>query len=602
MDSPAESLTFRDVLETVSRLEAEGADPLATIRPPAEDEEHALRVLDLEGPEAEFRVEGLLGQGGMGRVDLARQRSLAREVALKRAHGGGDSRNALVREALLTGSLAHPNVVPVYELGCDAEGAPLLVMERIRGRAWRALAGDEAFAGEALRPHLEILIAVCNALHYAHSQGVVHRDLKLDNVMVGEFGEVYLVDWGLALRLEAERGEGPVVGTPAYLAPEMLEGDAQITPRTDVYLLGSTLHRILTGTPRHPGTINQALVSAYESKPYDYRESRAPLELAELCNRAMAREPGERPASALEFRQALERYLQHQGSRELSDRAQERLTRLEAALAEETPDPALVATLRDQARFGFEEALRSYPDNAEAEAGLQRCLELAIERELELRNKGLVASLLSALPQPRPELEARLAELEERLRDEEERLRQLEHDYDLDLMASPRARYLIYLGLIAGLTQVATAFMIHKGLTILTHGSVSLFNGCLLGIYAVAATLLRDRLLPTAASRRLALSMGLMIASLQVNHAFAYSWGRGIEETIAANDLLLALGFAVLGAALDRRLLWIAPLMLLMALASALFPGWTVGFQGIGTLIGFLLWAQLTTKRSEAPD
>tara|TARA_R110002072_G_scaffold30352_1_gene94833 strand:+ start:1368 stop:1838 length:471 start_codon:yes stop_codon:yes gene_type:complete len=139
---------------------------LLTIRPPASAAEHALRVLELEGEGAEFEVQGLLGQGGMGRVDLARQRSLAREVAVKRAHGSEDSASALVREGLLTGSLAHPNVVPVYELGCDSEQNPILVMERIRGRAWRALVEDEALAGDALRPHLEILSSVCNALHY----------------------------------------------------------------------------------------------------------------------------------------------------------------------------------------------------------------------------------------------------------------------------------------------------------------------------------------------------------------------------------------------------------------------------------------------------
>ena len=148
-------------------------------------------------------------------------------------------------------------MVPVYDLGLDESGAPFIVMKHNEGDHWLKLLGDDealkkhAPGRERLDAHLAILVQVCNAVHFAHSRGVIHRDLKPENVMVGSFGEVYLVDWGVATK------PGPVTqiaGTPAYMAPEMLGGDgAEISPRTDVYLLGAVLYEILAGRAPHTG-------------------------------------------------------------------------------------------------------------------------------------------------------------------------------------------------------------------------------------------------------------------------------------------------------------------------------------------------------------
>ncbi|MBL4849618.1 MAG: serine/threonine protein kinase [Planctomycetes bacterium] len=594
-------MTFQDVLATITAQGLGGVDPGLTIRPPDAEpnrDQALLRPLTLDGAQAEFEVRGLLGEGGMGRVDLAVQRSLQREVAIKRPRGEGEASNALIREALLTGSLAHPSIVPVYELGHDVDQRPVLVMERIQGRSWQELVGTDASCGDALRRHLEILIQVCNALHFAHSHQVVHRDVKLDNVMVGEFGEVYLVDWGIALRLQEPITSDAVVGTPAYMAPEMLDGEAAVTPLTDVYLLGATLHRLITGSSRHSGTLQSAIRSVCQSLSVDY-ENTAPGDLAALCNQATAKDPAERPESALAFRQALERYLEHQGSRELSDRAEACLSELEAELEADTPDSDLVATLTAQARFGFEEALRSYPGSEEARRGLQRCLELSIEVQLEARNKGLVEALLGALPTPRPDLEQRLDELKERIDAEGDRLRQLEHDQDLELHANQRASFLIKVGVISGGFQAVTAFTLYKGWTALSHGSVALFNAGLLFLFVGVFHFLRERLLPTVASRRLAWSMAAMLAALQTHHLFGYLKGHPVEEVIASNDLLLLVGFAVLGITLDKRLFVLLPLLFAMGLASTLAPSWTVLYQAIGTFLGFVLWAYVTTRPSE---
>src|SRR6185503_17346084 len=142
-----------------------------------------------------------------------------------------------------------------------------------------------------------ILLQVLNAVRFAHSRGIIHRDVKPDNVMIGAFGEVYLLDWGIAVRPAETPGVvGPMVGTPRYLAPEMLDGALDdVGPHTDVYLLGATLHHILTGQPRHAGeTLETVLAAAKESRPVHYAAT-VPAELAALCNAATAQDPKRRP-------------------------------------------------------------------------------------------------------------------------------------------------------------------------------------------------------------------------------------------------------------------------------------------------------------------
>jgi len=202
----------------------------------------------------DIQVTGTLGEGGMGRVLLAEQRSLRREVALKTLKDPAAETvyvDALVREGVVTGHLEHPNITPVHQLGVDASGRPVLVMKRISGVAWSRLLADPehqawgtlgAKPDDRLRAHVEILLQVANALALAHSRGVLHRDVKPDNVMIGEFGEVYLVDWGVALELPGDAGPRHLVGTPQFLAPEMLDAQLPLGPGTDVYLLGATLH------------------------------------------------------------------------------------------------------------------------------------------------------------------------------------------------------------------------------------------------------------------------------------------------------------------------------------------------------------------------
>jgi serine/threonine-protein kinase len=424
----------------------------------------------------EYEVVGVLGEGGMGRVLLARQRALRRDVAVKvlKAEIGDEEALAnLLSEAEIMGALEHPGIVPVHALGCDDAGRPVLVMKRIEGVSWRDLARDDHHAawamidgsasGDRLTAHIEILMQACNALHFAHGRGVVHRDVKTENVMIGAYGEVYVVDWGIAARVAAmpearspEKREKTLalVGTPAFMAPEMVSGDAErIDPRTDVYLLGAALHEVLTGKPRHVGAnVMQTLLAAHRSRPWAYAPE-VPRELAAICNKATSADPGDRFPTAKALRHALADYLRHQGSMALSEAAATQLRELrEAMAAGRGEDPRGLHRLMTECRHGFLQALRAWKENAAARAGLGQCLELMILHELERRDRDGAAALIAELLDPRADLEQRLAELDAdvaRQRERDERVRRIEREHDPSVGAGAR------LGLIAVITSIS---------------------------------------------------------------------------------------------------------------------------------------------------
>ncbi|MFI5301801.1 MAG: serine/threonine-protein kinase, partial [Polyangiales bacterium] len=303
---------------------------------------------------ADLIVEAKLGEGGMGAVFRGRQRALGREVAVKLTRDGAsaESASALLHEALLAGALEHPNIVPIHALGRGIDGRPVLVMKRVDGVAWRDLIHDDGHpywdrpwlaTEDHLIGHLKILQKVCQALEYAHSRGVVHRDVKPDNVMIGVFGEVYLIDWGIAFRASDEAGAAThLVGTPAYVAPEMVVGTwRDIDPRTDVYLLGATLHEVLTRRLRHEGaSVAEALRQALRSLPFEYG-SDVPPELGALANASTCRDPDDRPSSAFEFHARISQFLGTRGSVGLARAASASLDAVRKMLSRRTDRTAL---------------------------------------------------------------------------------------------------------------------------------------------------------------------------------------------------------------------------------------------------------------------
>jgi hypothetical protein len=575
----------------------------------------SLALVSAEG--ADLEASAVLGEGGMGRVLLARQRSLQRDVAvklLKQDVASVEVVQSLLSEALVTGALEHPNIIPVHALGRDGSGQPLLVMKRVEGVSWRTVlrASDHpAWArllersGDKLVASVEVLMAVCNALAFAHARGVIHRDIKPENVMLGSFGEVYLVDWGIALRPDSPRRVG-LVGTPSYLAPEMLDGDpARVDPRTDVYLLGATLHEVLTGAPRHAGaTLYEAMISAYDSAPYAYSDA-VPPELSSLANESCARDPSERPASAEAFRQRLAEWLRHRGAAELARDTAQRARAL-TALSARASDGDVEARrafdrLATECRFGFVEALRQWPESAVAREGLRACLRAMASVELARDNPDGARSLLDELGEDDPVLRAALAEASAKraARDADAaRGREVAHEFNEQVSSRERTVFLGALGTIA--VGVMTFIRVRGGVQGLSVQSAARLSVIALGGMALVAFFLRRNLAANAFNRRVTAVVFVSMAAMVGHRWTAFFRGDTSLPNLLGDDLWTISAITALAAVtIQRWFAWVALVFAASAVAINAAPLHSPVLFTVGPVTAMLL-ALLLHRRDVA--
>lgn len=333
--------------------------------PTTRNESDLLNTLDLDAVPISMReritLRGLHSSGGIGEVWRAYDEVLGREIALKRlkldkarseAH-----RARFFREARITGQLDHPGIVPVYDFSVSDDGTQCFyTMRFLRGRTLGEVIADfheqrEAdqtpLVGGAFLQLLGYFTSICNTMAFAHSRRVIHRDLKGDNVIVGDFGEVVVLDWGLAKQLASEDDEpatpplpsldelgvkdtlqGDQLGTPAYMSPEQATGQIdRIDFRTDVYGLAALLYEILTGVPPFPGReiieVLRAVVHDPPVPPHE-RVAEVPPELEKICLQGLAKSPDERQASVAELAEQVQTWLDHLAARKRTEQERER--------------------------------------------------------------------------------------------------------------------------------------------------------------------------------------------------------------------------------------------------------------------------------------
>jgi serine/threonine protein kinase len=320
---------------------------------PAESEPLGAVQLSADG---RYEPIGCLGCGGMGRVDAVWDRDLMRELAIKQLHtrlaDDGLSLRQFLWEARVTAHLDHPNIVPVHDLGLDANGQLYFTMKRVRGRSLAELcdllielaparrneidcclratpeAGEDRLIAEygPRKRRLRVFVEICQAIAYAHDRGVLHRDLKPANAMIGEFGEVLVMDWGLALPMR-DRGDTALAqlmpadlqvtddklhGTPRYMAPELLLGKPADV-RTDIYSLGVLLYELLALRRPHDATSVPALVVQITEgtfTPLSIAAPDLPSSVVAVVEQAMATDPQRRYASVRELIEDVEAVLE----------------------------------------------------------------------------------------------------------------------------------------------------------------------------------------------------------------------------------------------------------------------------------------------------
>ncbi len=600
--------TLEAFVQTLDARLLDSAPPLdATIRPPV--------VVESRPPLAERALQLLevIGEGGMGVVRLARQGGLDREVAVKMVREefrqDADVVARLIRESRVTGLVEHPNVIPLHTLERGSDGMPQMVMKRIEGVAWRELIHDPQhpeMPRDAIDPlvwHVEVLMRVCDAVHYAHSRGILHLDIKPDNVMIGRFREVYLVDWGIAVSMhEAHRGAIPLaselksaMGTPAYIAPELVRPD-ESTPdeRTDVYLLAATLHEIVTRRPPHGGTTLPEVLYAAMISEIELPSS-VPEELSAIVRRGLAREPDERYASAEALRRALADFLAHRSSMRLAEGALAELQAFDRTLSAGHADAELPRRL-GECLFGFRAALREWPQNELARHGLARALLRMAEHHLDSGETSAAQALLAEVLDVPAEHAEKLDALRTRaIRDAEHKraLTDLGRQQDLSPGLRRRAIAFVSLMLVANIS-VVWAWELARGLSRDLKWHFALGAGAAFSLLSIVAAAYWRRHDTTEATRKLGRVLPLTVTSIFVSRVGYWLSGVSLEHAFMTDTFLLGISTALVGVMLDPRAYVCAAFLLLGWVMILIYPEyvvlWMIGGATLGVIAMGLLW------------
>jgi len=316
MPIPSDALELTITVPSTGEVAAQEAITAVEV-PGSAEEPHPISTESLRP--AELRIMSLLGQGGMGRVSRAFDPILSREVAVKelswQLSDTESHRQDFIREARVNGGLQHPGIVPVHALHAEPSGSLMFTMQAVSGLnlgEWLDAPERPVGSRERLQDGLEIFLKICDALAYAHSRGVLHCDIKPDNVMVGDFGSCYLMDWGLSRPKVHEVPPG-VRGTPAYMAPEQARNEP-LDERADIFGLGAILLEIVTAeTPYGGGSATQCQARAVKGDVVNVAEAAKGLgvsfRVCKIIERAVAPRKDDRYATVTELRDDVRAFL-----------------------------------------------------------------------------------------------------------------------------------------------------------------------------------------------------------------------------------------------------------------------------------------------------
>lgn len=401
-------------------------------------EESALSITEGK-EEGKYVIERMIGEGGMGQVFLAFDRDLRRSIAIKVIRRGQSvNRERLARfveEAQVTGQLEHPGIPPIHEMAVNENQEVFFTMKLLKGRTLKEIIHDLHAGRRDMREQfsrtrlLQILLSVCNAVHFAHEKGVIHRDIKPANIMIGDYGEVQLLDWGLAKvldrpeenedlgeRVETVRTEQHIVtldshiqGTLLYMAPEQAQG-RRADARTDIYALGATLYEVLTFLPPKTGSSIDELLEESRLGLVLQPSQRAPKlkipeALEEICMKALEYHPDDRHETAKDLADDIQVYLDGTFEQERRRMESENLLRdAQKVLSEHDSEKSdLQEVVRNKKKL--EEQAQSNPYSSKEHRQQERVLDKTIqEHETSIAQKFTQAqTLLSSALSTHPE-------------------------------------------------------------------------------------------------------------------------------------------------------------------------------------------------------
>ncbi len=560
----------------------------------------------ITGPHTTSTVETeeCLGKGGMGIVICGQQTLPDREVAIKKVLKSSNTyQRMLLQEAQITGQLEHPNIVPIHQISQNENGEIQIIMKKVQGTTLlEQLSSIHPKNGvnnsfDLPVSHLQQLLLVCHALEYAHSRHIVHRDIKLENIMVGKYNEVFLMDWGLGMHLVNQIGANPgIVGTPCYLAPEMLSGNPDdVDVRTDVYLMGATIHHLLMGKPRHDKPkVRETLEQAQASDPYEYPD-RIPSVFGDMLNKACARSKSKRFQSMQELRIALEDALEHWEAIQLTTKATNLLNVFLPTLQDAT-DTTSIGREFLRIRTLLESAVEMWNDNIAAKVSLNTLLEAMIEYHVRRLEVSVADSLYQELQSPSDHL----TESMHKARTEYNKLAQAHEraqEYDPTHSKSGRRTLIVSLAATAVLLiSFAGAYSLFVSpevtTTRLMYTGSLVSTSCIVGVFLGRKTLLTNKL---GAQMARTFTMTSLLATF--NHGVGHLYKESPTSIMTVDIFIIAAAFALMKESIPSAYR-IAVMGITFGVTGLLYPQFVHPLLLI-TILFSTMWALLDWYKEE---